>query len=273
MKASAWIIGIALATGPGAQAADPSIEDVLKAGEQALRENLDPRVAELFPPLDVASAGRLAVTSESTPPAPPVVTVDRTGTDSTGTIGASESDPPAVPSPITVTATGSVPVTSESTPPAPPRPVVTVDRTGTASDSTGTIGASESDPPTAPRDSDPAADEEDEADIGGTYESVFEWATRVGGPPVFTHLDAEYTPLDSSSSTLDGTSESTPHSMQNAAVVAKLGTAYVSTGTVYHRIDGGSVPGTVYESEYNGTAAVMWQMVSHYYYCFMLLLF
>jgi len=59
MKASAWIIGIALATGAGAQAADPSIEDVLKAGEQALRENLDPRVAELFPPLDVASAGRL----------------------------------------------------------------------------------------------------------------------------------------------------------------------------------------------------------------------
>ena len=59
MKPLAWVIGLALATGAGAQAADPSLEDVLKAGEQALRENLDPRVAGLFPPLDVASASRL----------------------------------------------------------------------------------------------------------------------------------------------------------------------------------------------------------------------
>ncbi len=59
MKPLAWVIGLVLATGAGAKAADTSIEDALKAGEQALRENLDPRVAELFPPLDVASAGRL----------------------------------------------------------------------------------------------------------------------------------------------------------------------------------------------------------------------
>jgi len=59
MKPFAWVIGLSLVAATGAQAADPSIEDVLKAGEQALRENLDPRVAELFPPLDVASAGRL----------------------------------------------------------------------------------------------------------------------------------------------------------------------------------------------------------------------
>lgn len=59
MKPLAWVIGLVLATGAGAQAADPSLEDVLKAGEQALRENLDPRVAGLFPPLDVASASRL----------------------------------------------------------------------------------------------------------------------------------------------------------------------------------------------------------------------
>lgn len=59
MKPFTWVIGLSLVAATGAQAADPSIEDVLKAGEQALRENLDPRVAELFPPLDAASAGRL----------------------------------------------------------------------------------------------------------------------------------------------------------------------------------------------------------------------
>ncbi len=59
MKPFAWVIGLSLVAATGAHAADPSIEDVLKAGEQALRENLDPRVAELFPPLDVAAAGRL----------------------------------------------------------------------------------------------------------------------------------------------------------------------------------------------------------------------
>ena len=59
MKPFAWVIGLSLVAATGAQAADPSIEDVLKAGEQALRENLDPRVAGLFPPLDLAAAGRL----------------------------------------------------------------------------------------------------------------------------------------------------------------------------------------------------------------------
>jgi membrane-bound lytic murein transglycosylase D len=59
MKPFAWVIGLSLVAATGAHAADPSIEDVLKAGEQALRENLDPRVAEFFPPLDVAAAGRL----------------------------------------------------------------------------------------------------------------------------------------------------------------------------------------------------------------------
>jgi membrane-bound lytic murein transglycosylase D len=59
MKPFAWVIGLSLVAATAARAADPSIEDMLKAGEQALRENLDPRVAELFPPLDVASAGRL----------------------------------------------------------------------------------------------------------------------------------------------------------------------------------------------------------------------